>query len=434
MNFWNVIAILGGLTILIVIMSIISKYTGIGEFLGNVLHVISTFFQTIFSMLQSLIYAAPKQLRILFFMIIFVTTGALIYNSTIGVTVTCYDGNAYRSDWLTGLTANMLPENATAQYEAFADLPENVATGPIVTDDSGNLKILIPDEFAVNTARMLTKTFGRCGIWGCVEAGIMETTDLYGFGLTYVVCKTGENACFLADTYRGDFPSDPYCKIRNISNIDQVVAWGFPLYWVTISYDQSKSNEVSQGLVSYVKSNWMGPSFLTSLGTALGAGKNSNPLEECSISGADTDWPWIATTKSQDMDLEVLSGVVYSGKVFNAISYPIRIAVTPTDGSIYGYNVRKQVVGAPVEDDPEYREMQKYARTRFNFIADGIKDGSFTKINTTRDDLIQYSCSKSGSNEELMMLGAVPIFNSQFILMFVGVIILLGIVGFIKRV
>jgi hypothetical protein len=404
MDVWAIIGILGGITLAIIGVSILLKYTGIGEFLGHVLHLISTFFQSVFSGLQSLIHAAPTPLKVVFFVLLFLGLGGVLYDSTIGLMHTCSNGQAYvMNDIFSAMVLNFMPGELKGRYEAFTNLPEDQGMGAIFTDSSGAPYITVPDKFAPGTA---TKLIGASG-----TGAIGKTTALYNFGLKYQICKTSNGACYLADEHW----SSPRCEIKDNAGI--IVIEGTWIYEITISYDQSKTTK-NQGLEYFIKPTnptWL--SFITFAKTTI-------PISLDTCTGSDSDFPWLDTTGVNTF-LDSKYGV--AGKMFNSRQIRIEKLIRNVSG-ISGPRIDISIVAN--HEDPEYSALLTQANTRDSFLKN---TDVATPINYTDADIIQFVCKDKNTISETLLIAGIPFFDPTIMILFIVIIVFLSIISYIRK-
>lgn len=138
MTFWDLIWIIGGVTLLGVV---IAHYTG-------TLSVILQFMQAVFSFFQQILgwvfTESPKPIRIILILIIILAVGGFIVNNTFGAQYVCVDHSVKKTSWLEGITYKWFPDQSTLQtindgiQEDFSEYKEtsNVADIPIYTPDN----------------------------------------------------------------------------------------------------------------------------------------------------------------------------------------------------------------------------------------------------------------------------------------------------------
>jgi len=399
MDIWGIIAILGGITIGLVAISVLLKYSGVGEFLGHMLSLFSTFVSTVWSGLGHLISAAPKPIRIVLFVLLFLFLGGIIYNSTIGVTHACLEGEVYEMDILSGMSLMLIPDAIEAQYTEFVGLPADAAGGVISTDSQGNPFIIVPNLYARGTDAKLTGTSGT--------GGIGQKEIFYDFSLEFEICKTSDGACYLSDVTL----NNPWCRIEDTGG--DIVADGNLIYKVWVTYDPSKSEEETQGLEFLVKS--VGVNFWSFI--TLGYYSPPFDLAEC---GTDSTYPWLATAGIESVALGSPYGtaeLMYNAK---------KVAIVKRTANATGLKkVREEIVAS--HSDPEYASLAEKAKTKSNFIKTGREPVSYKG-----DEFVRFTCEDDETQDETLLIAGLPVLNKEFVLIVVFLIILLSIISYIR--
>lgn len=424
MDFWSIIAIIGGIAVAIIAVSLLLKYTGIGEFIGHILHLLGTFFQGAFSLLHSTIQAAPGPIRIIFFIVLFISVGGFVYESTIGLTHPCVSTpngpKSYTVDVLTGMASIVIPKDlGKALYEPIL-IDRKVDVGPFKSDEAGNPYIVIPDKVAPNVDA-ITRGENIGGI------GISSYTAWGKFvGLEYCLCVTSDNVCYLSDCNALDPVKGAVqrCDLRDDSG--NYVVKGSIAYWIKIAYDpkiQTKFNGLDY--------QWTSP--LDYLDRLPIIGKSDFMLDKCDASGG-TRYPWLRNTSSLVIDATkiIQKGNLFylqpslegfgKGIVFNALDV-LLLQKQTEESAFYGKYTAYGVVISP--SDPDYGKLQAAANNFDNFIK---ANGNLTE----QGGIFTFSCNEESQYATLLFIG-LPILSKNFMFVMVLVIIIFAVSGYIKK-
>lgn len=81
--------IISGILVATMAISLLLKWTGMGQTLQSMLQLFGSFFNSVFQLLHSILISAPGFMKIIFFLVLFSVFGTFVLTYTVGMTHAC---------------------------------------------------------------------------------------------------------------------------------------------------------------------------------------------------------------------------------------------------------------------------------------------------------------------------------------------------------
>jgi hypothetical protein len=407
-----ILFIISGSLVALIALSLLAKWTGVGEMLGNILSFFGSFFNAIFQSMHAVVNAAPGFVKVIFFVLLFVFFGTILYSFTVGLTHSCVTGDVYKVDFLTGVGSVFIPKAAERQLEPFRDLPKSFKDGFVQTDSGGQPSIVVPKMYAEHVWNKLDPD--------STTTGFSEFKwFINGGDLRFYVCRTTEGACYLRDVkdlasviWGPDRFWDSDCAIRDEGEVK--IADGTKMFEVSIQYDSSKAVQENGGLFYQLQSV---------------SGDLSGKTYDFSSCKPDNTWNLesLAPVLYVDFSKPDRDGNSYgSGNIYNAMKVQLGLTTRGTDSTLMKEQVAVAVSGE--DDDIDVRFIKSKAMNYNNFMQ---KYGNKTKYKD--DDMISFTCEDKKTNDETFRFFGLPILSLEFVAFIAIATLIFFVIGMFRN-